>query len=65
MPFVRPETAQSTSFTLFGKLPNRADFVRVNVSHPAAIELDQLIQRAYERAHLDEIEVMVADRKAA
>ncbi|AOX99938.1 type VI secretion system-associated protein TagF [Jeongeupia sp. USM3] len=28
-------------YAIFGKLPSRADFVRVNASHPVAIEFDQ------------------------
>lgn len=43
------------SYALFGKLPNRPDFVRVNHLHPAAQEFDDLIQRTFERnaAHID------------
>jgi type VI secretion system protein ImpM len=37
------------SYALFGKLPNRPDFVRVNHLHPAAQEFDDLIQRTFER----------------
>lgn len=37
------------SYALFGKLPNRPDFVRVNHLHPAAQEFDNLIQHTFER----------------
>ncbi|GHD57778.1 type VI secretion system-associated protein TagF [Jeongeupia chitinilytica] len=30
-------------YAIFGKLPRRGDFVRVNASHPVAIEFDQLL----------------------
>lgn len=49
LPFNRTETPLAASYTLFGKLPNRADFVRVNANHPVALEFDGLIQRAAER----------------
>jgi type VI secretion system protein ImpM len=49
LPFGRTENQLAASYTLFGKLPNRPDFVRVNAAHPAALELDALIQRAFER----------------
>lgn len=55
LPFNRAEAQAAATHTLFGKLQNRADFVRVNANHPAALELDQLIQQSYERAtSLDE-----------
>jgi type VI secretion system protein ImpM len=28
-------------YAIFGKLPRRADFIRVNASHPAAVDIDQ------------------------
>lgn len=34
---------------VFGKLPNRADFVRINATHPAAIEFDAFIQSTLEQ----------------
>ena len=49
LPFNRTETQTSTSYTLFGKLPNRADFVRVNATHPVVLEFDGLIQNALEQ----------------
>lgn len=50
LPFTRSEAATAAAtYTLFGKLPNRADFVRVNASHPAAVEFDELIQETMER----------------
>ena len=50
LPFNRTESSLAASYTVFGKLPNRPDFVRVNATHPAALEFDALIQRAFERA---------------
>lgn len=49
LPFKRAETGILATYTLYGKLPNRADFVRVNADHAAAAEFDALIQRAFER----------------
>ncbi len=49
LPFKRPEAGASATYTLYGKLPNRADFVRVNADHAAATEFDELIQRTFER----------------
>lgn len=49
LPFNRTETQMTACYSLFGKLPNRADFVRVNANHPAAIEFDGQIQNALER----------------
>lgn len=48
--FARPETLNAGSHVLFGKLPNRADFVRVNATHPVAVEFDGLIQNSIERS---------------
>lgn len=48
LPFSRTESQLAASYTLFGKLPNRADFVRVNAAHPAVLEFDGLIQAAFE-----------------
>ncbi|WP_206047058.1 type VI secretion system-associated protein TagF, partial [Noviherbaspirillum denitrificans] len=49
LPFRRADTGLIASYTLYGKLPNRADFVRVNADHAAAAEFDELIQRTFER----------------
>ena len=49
LPFNRTETQMSACYSLFGKLPNRADFVRVNANHPVAIEFDGQLQNALER----------------
>ena len=49
LPFNRTESQAAASYTLFGKLPNRPDFVRVNATHPVALEFDQLIQHSCER----------------
>lgn len=46
--FARPEALNANSYTLFGKLPNRPDFVRVNANHPVAAEFDGLVQRSIE-----------------
>jgi type VI secretion system protein ImpM len=40
MPFLRPPE-QVSDYAVFGKLPHRADFVRVNAAHPAVNELDE------------------------
>ena len=37
-------TESSIPPVVFGKLPNRPDFVRINATHPVATEFDQLIQ---------------------
>lgn len=49
LPFGRTEFQVAATFTLFGKLPNRADFVRVNATHAVAQEFDGLVQQALER----------------
>ncbi len=49
LPFRRAEAGTSATYALYGKLPNRADFVRVNADHAAATEFDSLIQRTFER----------------
>lgn len=48
LPFKRTQPDLSASYALFGKLPNRADFVRVNATHPVAQEFDLQIQRVME-----------------
>lgn len=40
--FKRPQEALAT-YSIFGKLPCRADFIRIHAGHPAASELDALI----------------------
>ena len=49
LPFNRTETQAAMSYTLFGKLPNRADFVRVNANHPVVLEFDAQVQSALEQ----------------
>jgi type VI secretion system protein ImpM len=49
LPFRRAETGLAATYALYGKLPNRGDFVRVNAHHAAAAEFDALIQRTFER----------------
>ncbi len=45
--FWRQESSQATTgYALFGKLPLRADFVRVNAAIPVAQEYDQLLADA-------------------
>ncbi|MCD4486501.1 type VI secretion system-associated protein TagF [Chromobacterium vaccinii] len=41
-------------FCIFGKLPRRADFVRVNATHPAAMQLDQLLAQSLQRLEFTE-----------
>ena len=40
------EIKEATSYSLFGKLPRRADFVRMNATVPVAHEYDQLLADA-------------------
>lgn len=49
LPFKRAEAEITASYTIYGKLPNRADFVRINASHGVVVEFDGLIQRTLER----------------
>lgn len=44
--FWRQEEAATDSYSLFGKLPQRADFVRVNATAPVAHEYDQRLAEA-------------------
>lgn len=39
---------------VFGKLPNRSDFVRINATHPVAHEFDELIQSALDQFRMQE-----------
>lgn len=39
---------------VFGKLPNRADFIRVNATHPAATEFDEYVQTMLEQFRMQE-----------
>lgn len=41
-------------YCIFGKLPRRADFVRVNATHPAAMQLDQLLAQSLQRLEFTE-----------
>lgn len=54
LPFKRAETESAATYALFGKLPNRADFVRVNANHVAVTEFDDLIQQTFERLSAEE-----------
>nr|WP_294867923.1 type VI secretion system-associated protein TagF [uncultured Pseudogulbenkiania sp.] len=40
--FKRTQEA-AASYCIFGKLPRRADFIRINATHPAAAQLDHLL----------------------
>lgn len=51
--FPRAEVLTEPSYVLYGKLPNRPDFVRVNVNHPVILELDSRIQSILERKLVD------------
>jgi type VI secretion system protein ImpM len=53
LPFKRMDNAIPASYALYGKLPNRADFVRVNANHAIVVEFDGLLQRALERLAQD------------
>ncbi|MDR0717121.1 MAG: type VI secretion system-associated protein TagF [Azoarcus sp.] len=39
-------TRDAPQYALFGKLPSRADFVRINTNHPAVQECDELLARS-------------------
>jgi type VI secretion system protein ImpM len=54
LPFKRAEAGAGATYTIYGKLRNRADFVRMNADHAAASEFDALIQQAFERLALEE-----------
>lgn len=47
--FKRAETDIAPAYAIYGKLPNRADFLRINANHPVATEFDGLMQRALEQ----------------
>jgi type VI secretion system protein ImpM len=47
--FKRVDSDLVSAYALYGKLPNRADFLRVNANHPVVVELDTLVQRSLER----------------
>lgn len=49
MTFVRG-TENSATYTIFGKLPGRADFLRINAGHPVAQEFDDLLARGLDSA---------------
>jgi type VI secretion system protein ImpM len=53
LPFRRVEADMAATYTLYGKLPNRADFVRVNANHSVVGEFDELIQRTLENLARD------------
>jgi len=45
LPLLRAQESSSQPF-LFGKLPSRPDFIRINATHPIAHEFDELLQNA-------------------
>ena len=45
LPFLKP-LEEPVPYAIVGKLPNRADFVRINATHPVVNEFDELIQNA-------------------
>lgn len=50
-----PRAQESTvQAVIFGKLPHRSDFLRINATHPVAHELDELIQGALEQCRLQD-----------
>lgn len=57
LPFKRIDAQTAAAYTLFGKLPNRPDFVRVNANHPVVLEFDGLIQRVFDRMCADGVGV--------
>lgn len=54
LPFKRAESDVTATYALYGKLRNRADFVRVNADHATALELDDLVQRSIESLACDD-----------
>jgi type VI secretion system protein ImpM len=54
LPFKRTEAESAATYTVYGKLPNRADFVRVNANHSVVTEFDDLIQQTFERLSVEE-----------
>src|SRR6476469_11006251 len=54
LPFKRAEAGAAATYTLYGKLRNRADFVRVNADHATVTEFDDLIQRTFERLSVEQ-----------
>ena len=58
--FSRNEVLNTGSYALFGKLPNRADFVRVNVNHPVALEFDGMVQHALDHLSAETLSVSAA-----
>lgn len=53
LPFKRVDSEIVPTYAVYGKLRNRADFLRVNASHPVITEFDALIQRTLERLAAD------------
>lgn len=50
-----PRATESTMPAIvFGKLPSRPDFIRINATHPVATELDELIQNTLEHFRTQE-----------
>jgi type VI secretion system protein ImpM len=52
LPFKRAAGALP-EFSIFGKLPQRGDFIRVNATHPGAMYLDDLIARSLQKRLVD------------
>jgi type VI secretion system protein ImpM len=50
---LRPQES-SIPYVVFGKLPNRPDFVRINATHPVATEFDEFIQNVMEHFRTQE-----------
>lgn len=50
LPFKRSANEHRPSYALFGKLPNRADFVSIQASHPVVQEFDRLLQDGMQAA---------------
>lgn len=44
----------SIPYMIFGKLPNRADFIRINATHPVATEFDEFVQNTLEQFRAQE-----------
>lgn len=55
LPFLKPQE-EIVNYAIVGKLPNRADFVRINATHPVVHEFDELVQNAMTQILESELE---------
>lgn len=50
LPLRLTQGARTAGYALFGKLPNRADFVRIDVGHPVVQEFERTLQEGLQAA---------------